>query len=217
MARTAGREGTSSPPADEHYGETARRYGRLAGVLAMSGSVSSVPSSFLIEPAPPSAIYLLGLLAFASGAACFVIPWERLPWGAFHVLAGLGTVFAATAVEIAGPPYSFYYVFIAIYVAYVFESRLAVMGHLLFIGAALLAPLAWDPEASRETVRRALLFIPALAITSGVVVLLRQRLEQDRRRYSEFAEEAYDIALRIRRPERSSEGGASSPPGHPRG
>jgi hypothetical protein len=210
------RGGTAGELAGEHPGEAARRYGRLAGALSVAGAVSSVPSSLLLEPAPSPAVYLLPALAVISGAVCFAIPWERLPLAIFHAIAALGTVYVAAAAEIAAPSYSFYYVFIAVYAAFVFESRVAVAAHLLFIAIALLAPAVWDPDTSGETVRRALLFIPGLALTSGVVVLLRQRLERDRRRYRVFAEEAYDIALRIRRHEPPPEGGPSAPPGrHP--
>jgi hypothetical protein len=202
--------------ATDREGATARAYGRLAGVLFVVGSLSSIPSSLLLEPRPASSIYLLTGAAVLSGLLCFAIPWERLPRWVFHLLPALGTVYVAAAAEAASPSYSFYYVFIAVYVAYVFDGAGAITVQLLFIALALIAPAIWDPDTSGETVRRTLLFVPGLGITSAVVVLLRRRLDSDRRRYREFAEEAYDIALRIRRYGRESEGGASPPPGRPR-
>jgi hypothetical protein len=171
--------------------------GRLAGVLFVVGAISATVSALSFEGAPPPAIYAVVVAAILCGAACFAIPWQRLPRGAFHFVAALGTGTVGLAVAAGGPQLAFYYVFVAVFTSYVFAERPAVTGQLALVVLALAAPVAYE-GTSREWLTAVLVTLPNVVVVAVVVTHLRERLRAEHRAYRRFAEQAFDVALRLR-------------------
>ena len=154
-----------------------RRYGRVAGTLFILGSLGTVPSLLVREPPVEPTIFLFTLLACASGAICFLIPWERAGASWFHVLTAAATLEVALVVAFADLAFDWFYVFVAVYAAYVFTSRWAIAAHLALVAAALLAPTVYDPDSANQALFSGLIGIPSLVIAAVIVAYLRERLE----------------------------------------
>lgn len=189
-----------SPALEEEQaeGNALRREGQLAGVLFIVAPVVSLPSSFLIEPAPPASIYLLSLVGILTGLVCLALPWERMGRGWLQLMGAIATVEVTVAAAIADRSYVFFYLFIVVYAAYIARRRLELAGQLGLIALGLLAPLVYDPGSARETLLIALVALPSLVISAGMVMYLREQLDADRRAYRRFAVEALTLTSRIR-------------------
>jgi diguanylate cyclase (GGDEF)-like protein len=164
-----------------------RRYWRLAALLFIGGGLGAAPSDALHQPAHEPTIYLLPLLALVSGAVCWLIA-ERAPLRWLHLMAVVATVEIAITVWLADDIFAIYYVFIAIYAAYVFRERRAIALHVGIASAAVLAPMLYEPETARTTLVLGFVLIPTVLITGATVAYLRERLEASERRFRELAE-----------------------------
>jgi diguanylate cyclase (GGDEF)-like protein len=154
--------------------------GRLAGLLFLVGSLATIPVNQLFEPHVSTRAHWVTALGVASGLLCFVMPWDRLRAGWFHVLppiAALEVAVTMWGVEPHGEVYSWFLVFIVVFAAYTFESRLVVAAHTLAAVAMLAVPvlMATDGPAINE-VGEALIALPILLVAAAVVVHLRERL-----------------------------------------
>jgi hypothetical protein len=207
----SGGPGGSLPGQDDR--EEKRRFGTAIGWLFVGGSLLAIPSTFLFDPRPSEAIYVVFAAALCTGLVILAAPWERLSLRWFHLTALTGTVLITLAVELGGRGYGFLYVLVVVGSAFVFKSRAEVAVQVALVGAALVLPLIWEPESDREIVQNALLIVPSLALVAASIVYLRERLDRTHRRHLEFAEEALALTLRIRGREAGAEGGASTPPG----
>jgi diguanylate cyclase (GGDEF)-like protein len=154
-----------------------RRYGRVAGMLFILGSLGTVPSLLVREPPIEPTIFLFTLLACASGAICFLIPWERATPAWFHALTAAATLEVALVTGLADRAFEWFYVFVAVYAGYVFSSRRAIAAHLALVAAALLAPGVYDPDSANHALFSGLIGIPSLVIAAVIVAYLRERLE----------------------------------------
>jgi hypothetical protein len=114
-----------------------------------------------------------------------------------HLLGVLATVEAAWAVAVFGQAYVAFYFLIAVSVAYMAPDAKSLAPHLVLIGVAILAPIAYGPEGARSTVQLALVVYPLLVLTASLIAYLRQRLVADHRSYRLFAEETLALADRI--------------------
>jgi hypothetical protein len=192
----------SSPPFDSEL----PRLGRIAGVLFITASLFAVPSAALIEPGPPVADYLVAASGIAIGLGCLLVPWERLSRRWLHLVIVLGTALVAMGIEVFDEgDYSFFYVIVGIYAAYVVPDRRALAIHLAVITAALFAPLALDPGDSGSEARHALVTLPVMLI--GTIAVYWQRIGLEAREASQraFAAEAIELAMRIRRSARGGQ------------
>ncbi len=158
-----------------------RAIGRIAGILFAAGGLATVPAYRLMEnPAPPAVANLLPFLAFLSGIACFLVPWDRLRASWFHFVPALGTLEVALSVWVLGPHgnvVSWFYVFVVVFAALAFCERAAVSAHVAFASVALAAPIAYMPESARDNLVRTLVALPTLVVAAMVVAYLRERLE----------------------------------------
>jgi diguanylate cyclase (GGDEF)-like protein len=171
--------------------------GRLAGMLFMLGALASVPSNAAFtDPAVGQRAWLIDALAFVSGLVCFYVPWARFSERWFHVLPAAGTAETALSVwgiGIHGGIYSWYYVLVAVFVAYAFSSRLQIAAHMGFVGICFALPALYlpDPYANTAAVRVGVA-VPVLLAVAAVVAYLREGLEQGK---ADLAEQARTDAL----------------------
>ncbi|MBA2545815.1 MAG: GGDEF domain-containing protein [Solirubrobacterales bacterium] len=173
-------------PATGEY-ELQQRYWRLAAVLFVGGGLAAFPADALHRPAHEPTIYLLPLLAIVSGALCWAIA-DRAPRRWLHVMMVIATVEIALTCWLADDIFAIYYVFIAIYAAYVFQDRRAIAAQIAVACLSILAPIAYDPDDAREHVILAFTLIPTVMIAAGVVAYLRERLEASEARFRQLAE-----------------------------
>ena len=174
-----------------------RAEGRLAGILFIVCPLVAVPGALLIQPPPVAFVSLVGI-ALLIGLVCLALPWERMSRAWLHVPAVIATVEVTALVGIAGRSFAFFFVFVAIYAAFISRRPAELLAQLALISLGLLAPLVYEPGSTRAILQLAMVAIPALAISAGMVMYLRERLEEDRRAYRRFAQEALSIAARIR-------------------
>jgi hypothetical protein len=179
----------------------ARRHGMLAGVLFVAASITSLPSTFLLDPGAPAITYVLIAMSVVIGIVCIRAPWDRISPIWLNLPPLLGTIHISLVVAMVDRLYTFQYLFVVIYVAYVFRDRLTVAAHVTAVYVAMLAPVVYDPEMAREAVREAALWIPTLGIAAAAIVYLREQLEARERTSQRFAREALAIASRLRAPE----------------
>lgn len=175
-------EGPAAPP-----GQTTTQHVRLAAILFIGGGLGAAPADALHEPAFGPEIYLLPLLALVSGVFCWLISTRvSRPW--LHVLALVATAEIALTVGYAGSVFAIYYIFVAIFVAYVFRDRRAIAAHVLVASAAVFAPVFYDPDAARDHLIQGVVLVPSLILTAGAVAFLRERLAASELRYRHLSE-----------------------------
>jgi diguanylate cyclase (GGDEF)-like protein len=164
--------------------------GRLAGLLFMVGAIVSVPTNMLFTDPPVGAVSRwINLLAFVSGIVCFVIPWRRVSAHWFHLVPLIGTAEVALSVwgvGIHGGIYAWYYVLVAVYVAYAFERRVEIAAHMAFVAVCFTVPVAYLADANSAAIR-ALVAVPLLCTVAGMVAYLREGLEEGRALLAEQA------------------------------
>jgi diguanylate cyclase (GGDEF)-like protein len=169
--------------------------GRLAGLLFTVGAVVSLPTNLLFT-APPvgAASRWIDLLAFASGVVCLLIPWQRVSEGWFQLVPLVGSVEVALSVwgvGVHGGIYSWYFVLVAVFVAYVFESRAQIAAQMLFLVACFTVPVLYLDDAGTAAIR-SLVAAPLLITVAAMVAYLREGLEAGR---AQLAEQARTDAL----------------------
>jgi hypothetical protein len=174
-----------------------RGYGTLAGLGFIGAAMFAVPSTLLLDPAPPSEDYLATVAGLVTGLVCMALPWERLDLRWLHAVGVVATIQAAVAVAVFGQPYTAFFFLIAVGVAYMAPDVKGMGAHLGVIGVALFGPVIYGPADSTSTVQIGLVVFPLLALTAGVVAYLRQRMVADHRSYRLFAEETLALAQRI--------------------
>lgn len=163
--------------------QTVQHY-RLAAILFLGGGVGAILPDALHEPTHPATVYLLPLLALASGAFVWALA-SRLPRRYLHAVAVIATLEIALTVGLADSIFSTYYTFIAIFAAYVFRNRMAIAAHIAFTSLCAFAPMVYDSDQAREGLLMGLILVPTLALAGGAVAFLRERLaaSEDRYRY----------------------------------
>jgi diguanylate cyclase (GGDEF)-like protein len=164
--------------------------GRLAGLLFMVGAVASVPANATFSnPVVGQRAWLIDALAFVSGFVCFFVPWERLSERWFHVLPAAGTLETALSVwgiGVHGSIYAWYFVLVAVFVAYGFDSRLQIAAHMGLVGIAFALPVLYQPNTGDAAIRVAVA-VPVLCAVAAVVAYLREGLEQGKASLAEQA------------------------------
>lgn len=167
--------------------QTTTQHVRLAAILFIGGGLGAAPADALHRPAFGPEIYLLPLLAIVSGAVCWIFA-ERIPRPWLHLLAIVATAEIALTVVLAGPVFAIYYIFVAIFVAYVFRDRRVIAAHVLLASAAVIAPVFYDPDSARDHLIQAVVLAPSLILTAGAVAFLRERLAASELRYRHLSE-----------------------------
>jgi diguanylate cyclase (GGDEF)-like protein len=164
--------------------------GRLAGLLFMVGAAISLPTNLLFSSPPVGAASRwINLLAFVSGVVCFLIPWRRVAARWFHLVPLVGTAEVALSVwgvGVHGGIYAWYYVLVAVYVAYVFERRIEIAAHMGFVALCFTLPVTYLADPNTAAIR-ALVAVPLLCTVAGMVAYLREGLETGRAQLAEQA------------------------------
>jgi diguanylate cyclase (GGDEF)-like protein len=159
----------------------------LAGVLFIGGGFGAIIPDALHEPAQPTTIYLLPLLAVVSGLIVWALA-SRMPRRYLHVVAVVAALEVALTVGLADRMFSTYFTFVAIFAAYVFTSRRAIAAHIGFVAALCFAPLVYSPGTARDMLLMASILVPTLVLAGGAVAYLRERLESSEARYRKLSE-----------------------------
>jgi diguanylate cyclase (GGDEF)-like protein len=166
--------------------ERLREIGGICAALFILGAVLSLTTSRIVEPNPPNWIYAITASSLLAGFACLRVKWENRTTCSFHIVAATATLMTAVwawGVGTEGRAYQAYYVMIAVFAAYVFRRRVAIVAHLALISAATLAPAVYDPDHARVALLTGLLLIPSLLIAASMVVYLRETLSDRREAY----------------------------------
>ena len=154
--------------------------GRLAGLLFLVGSLGSIPVNQLFEPSVDARAHVITGLGVVSGLICFLLPWDRIREGWFHLLPPVAAVEVAITmwgVAPHGSAYMWFLVFIVVFAGYAFSSRRAVAAHVGVAASMISVPLLTAQEGDFDNVVAAsLVALPILLVTAGVVVHLRERL-----------------------------------------
>jgi len=170
--------------------EIARRTvtGRLAGVLFIVGGLASIPANLMFDTGIGLLNHVMVAIALASGVACLLAPWDRIPEPVFHavpVLASAEVALTVWAVGPHGPVYEWFFVLVAVFTAYCFESRRAVAAHLSLSTAAAALPLLYR-ENTVEQLARIGVMMPMLWVATLVVMHLREGMLARQRELSEL-------------------------------
>jgi diguanylate cyclase (GGDEF)-like protein len=166
--------------------EIARRtvIGRLAGVLFIVGGAASIPANLLFRhPSVGALNHVLVGVAIISGLACLLAPWERVPPQVFHavpVLAAGEVALTVWAVGAHGPVYEWFYVLVAVFTAYAFESRRTIAFHMSVFTVLACLPIFYRHGTTEQLARMGVL-VPMLWVATAAVAHLREGL-MDRQR-----------------------------------
>lgn len=179
-------------------GERQRRRAAVAGVLCAMVSLCTLASSIALDAEP--AMTAIGLSAFGLMLSflCFVVPWDRVGAHLVELAPAAATLAVAVATTTIDPTYGFYLVLVAGFVAFTYRSLRVVGFHLALIGLALLAPVVFEPEATRKAIASVLIFGPGVILVAATAVYVRRTGEARERAYREFANDALELASRIR-------------------
>ena len=174
-----------------------RRQGLAAGGLLLAVSLSALPSSFLLTDRPSLIAYLVLALGAMAGLACLRAPWNWLPSRWLHVPTLLATGVVCAWIAFTNVDYGVYYVLVAAYAGYVFRWREQAIAEVGVALLAMLVPLLYKPDHNDVGLHTLVLF-PVLMIAAGGAIYARNRMEDQRREYRAFAQQALELALRIR-------------------
>src|SRR3712207_676847 len=114
--------------------------------------------------------HILVGLAIVSGIGCLLAPWDRIPERVFHavpVLASFEVALTVWAVGKHGPVYEWFFVLVAVFAAYAFESRRAIAVHMSLCTAAAALPLFYRADTI-EQVARIGVMMPMLWVATAV-------------------------------------------------
>jgi diguanylate cyclase (GGDEF)-like protein len=177
-----------APPAehqrqDDNDAQRRRAVGRTAGILFSAGAVASVPANQLFtSPSAPEYVHLITALAFVSGLICFAVAWDRISERWFQLIPIVASLEVALTVWSVRPhteTYSWFYVFVAVFIGYAFRDRRAIAGQLALTCACFALPLAYLDDGYREALIQTVVSIPVIVLTGCIVAFLRERLEQE--------------------------------------
>ena len=164
-----------------------RRYWLLAAVLFIGGGLGAVAADAVHRPTHDSAVYLLPLLAVVSGLVCGALA-NRASRRWLHLMTTIATLEIALTVWLADGVFATYYILVAFYAAYVFQSRRAIAFQFGLASLAALAPAIYEPDTARQTLEQGLVLIPTLLLTAGAITYLREQLEASETRYRRLSE-----------------------------
>lgn len=168
---------------------TLRGAWRLAGLLFIVGSLSTLPGTFLLDGDFEPWMYSISALGVLSGLACLAVPWWRLHERWLAVVPPLAIMEIAVGVGITDFVYSYLYFFVALWVGLVFPEPRRMAPYLVLLMLALFAPVVYEDEPIREGLLWALAVGPGVLLTSIVVGRLTAGLEASREAYRRLSTE----------------------------
>jgi len=122
-------------------GKRNRVLGRCAGILFLTAAVASLPANQLLSaPRPAWWIHLIDLLGALTGAACLLVPWDRISRRWLHLIPPVAVaeiVLSVSALGQHGDVYQWFFILIAVYVGYAFRKRIEVIFHMGVTGLGI--------------------------------------------------------------------------------
>jgi diguanylate cyclase (GGDEF)-like protein len=168
---------------------TLRGAWRLAGLLFIAGSLSTIPGTFLLESEFESWMYSLSGFAVLSGVFCLLVPWWRISERWLALVPIVATAEVALSVALTDFVFSYLYFFVALYVGLVFPQPRRMAPFLILVIVALFVPFVYEDEPVREALLWALALGPGIALTAIVVGRLTAGLEESREAYRRLSTE----------------------------
>lgn len=151
--------------------------GRIAGILFIVGALASIPATLLFRnPEVGTLNHVISTLAIVSGLACLFAPWDRIPARVFHVvpvLASAEVALTVWAVGKHGPVYEWFFVLVAVFTAYAFDSRRVIALHMSLCTVAAALPFFYRADTVEQIARVGVL-MPMLWVATAVVAHLRE-------------------------------------------
>jgi diguanylate cyclase (GGDEF)-like protein len=158
-----------------------RRYGLMAAGLLFAGGIAAIPNNLLNDQDPT--IYLLVLLALISGGICLLVPWHRLSRHWLHLVGAVGSIEVLLSVWFGDPIFAWYYIFVVVFAAYAFQSRVEVAIQLAFAILMMMTPFITGYDEVDHQVADLAVQVPSLILAAVVIVALREQLERGREAY----------------------------------
>ena len=162
---------------------------RLAGLLFITGALSTVPGTFLLDEQFEPWVYSVTAVAVLIGVACLVLPWWRMSERWLAILPAVAIVLIAVDIAVTHLVFTYLYFFVALFVALVYPQPRRMAPYLVMIIAGLLAPLLYMDEPDREVLLWALAAGPGVILTALVVGRLTAGLEASREAYRQLSTE----------------------------
>jgi len=176
--RSVASAGTHAPHGAEHR----QVLGRVAALLFASGAVASAGANQLLHSGPvPWWAHALNALAIVSAVVCFLVPFDRLPAGALHVVVAVATfevALTAGAGGDRGAPYTWYFVLISVFAGYAFRTPRAVAGHVALVCVGFAVPALGPWPSFPDAAVTAFIAIPVLIVSAATSAYLRMSLER---------------------------------------
>ncbi|MSO41541.1 MAG: GGDEF domain-containing protein [Solirubrobacterales bacterium] len=166
-----------------------RQAWRLAAALVIVGAISTIPALLLLETDVEQWKYAFTALGVLTGILCVLLPLHRLPRRWLAVVPVIATIEVAVAVEITQTVFSYLYFFVAVYVALVFPQPRRMAPYLVLIVVALVAPIFYADDSSRDVLLWALAIAPGLALTAVMVGRFTHGLETSREEYRRLSDQ----------------------------
>jgi len=168
----------------ESSGALNRRGGRIAGVLFIAGGIVGTPALALHDPSFPPTVYLLTVLSLVSGFVCLTAPWELISSRWLHLVGAIASFEVFATCMLTTPVFSWYYILVAVWAAYVFSTRTEVAAQVGLAVSLMFLTVAMD--GGREVVYM-LVAVPALVTATILVWMLREQIERGRAGYRALA------------------------------
>lgn len=177
----------AAPPAARAV--TLRGAWRLAGLLFIVGSISTLPGTFLLDQPFEPWMYSLTGLGVLSGVICLLVPWWRVNERWLALVPVLATLEIAVTVAVTDFVFTYLYFFVALYIALVFPEQRRMAPFLGLVLLALLAPLTYEEQPIRQGLLWALAVGPGVVLIAVVVGRLTAGLEASREAYRRLSTE----------------------------
>jgi hypothetical protein len=203
--------GTGDDALNGNGAEQRARNMRLAGALFIFGSLFGVPSTLILTNVDPGLMLLFTALGLATGIVCLLLPWERISPAWAHVVLVVAVAEVAAVAAAAHYTFLIYFVMIGVFVSYAFPSRRVLAAYLALITLVLIGYGIGSGGDRDVAMQLAMLTIPVVLVSSILVAYLREQQEASRLKIQHFADEALELAARLRGQEQ--EGAPKSPAG----
>ena len=166
--------------------------GRIAGVLFLAGSLTSLPANqMLSDPRPAGWIHLINACGMLAGLACLAVPWRRLGDGCLHALPFVASTLVSltlVAMKVHAGVFVPFYMLAAICTGYFFRDRRVIAFHLGVLIATFGAVSAVNSPHDADWLVRVLVASPSILVAAGVVAWLREGVERTQAELHALAE-----------------------------
>jgi diguanylate cyclase (GGDEF)-like protein len=163
----------------------------VAGVASVLAPVVALLALHLFGPVSvPLSFDIVAGVAIGIGIGFLIVPWDRLPAWALHAMPLITIIETAIGIRVIGSYSDIainYYVFIAVFVAYAFDSRVIVAVYVAVLSAAAALPLLYGGSSVNDTPARVIIGVLLLVVVTGIITVLREGLEKRQRELEQLA------------------------------